>query len=772
MNRDRIWEMYYTEAYSAEVRRACRDRIHWLASRARGRVLDIGCSQGVLPVLLAREGHDVVGLDIEEPGIEFSRQKLSEESAAVAARVEFVLADVFAWEPDRPFDTVILGEVLEHLVNPRELVNRASMLLKSDGRLLVTVPLGWLEHHDHKQAFLPTELITLLEESFAIEEFEVAHQKICVAATLQQVARPASIEPAALLPLVEQELLQQQYRAVELTRQVQAGNALRKEHVTLQRKVKQLEKVHGEARARVAALEAELKPLRIREQERLQQLKAARRKRTPARVLRSWTAKSLRSWAGRTNRRTDGASRLPSLLQRVSPKAARLRPDKQRDANRKLSRQVYEGTYRIDLAEAGPAMNPIDRRVLHLLEYSLPYRQNGYTIRSFQLIRAQLTHGWDPVVVTKPGFPEGKPRIEGPEIIAGAPHHRLPHDRAEGVKVDLPDLIATYVNEAAPLVRALRPFVLHAASNFRNAYAAAELARNFSLPFVYEVRGLWEESGVANRTLERDGALYRNLVSVETYCMTRADAVVTLGESLKQELVRRGVPQQKIFLVPNAIDLETVEVRPPRADLRAALGLSGRFVVSYIGSVSRLERLHVLIAAMRELMRERDDIAAMIVGEGDDLDALKAHASELGVADRVAFVGRVPHADIPDYYAVTDAIACTRGDDLVSKVVTPLKPFEAMGYRKPVIGSDLPALREIIADRRTGRLVPHDQPSALAKAIAELADSPQECARLADAAYDWVRSERSWLKVTEGYGPAYAYAVDSFAGRARGAVSA
>ncbi|MCA9675766.1 MAG: glycosyltransferase, partial [Myxococcales bacterium] len=427
------------------------------------------------------------------------------------------------------------------------------------------------------------------------------------------------------------------------------------------------------------------------------------------------------------------------------------------------ARDVYAGTFRVALPGARPVTAPIDDRVLHVLEYSLPHTQNGYTLRSFNIVQAQRQLGWDPVVVTRPGFPDVD-TAAGPETVAGSPHYRLSGKQLDGHAQDLPRYIEAFAAQAAPIVAELRPSIVHAASNFRNAYPALELARTFRLPCVYEVRGLWEETRVANGTLKRSDARYDELVRVETYCARQADAVVTLGSAMKAALVQRGVPADKIFLVPNAVEAPA-ELPAPRPELLDELGLTGRFVVSYIGSVTPLESLHVLIDAISIIARRRRDVAALIIGDGAALEALRARVDELGIGDSVRFTGAVPHAEIRDYYGITGAVACTRGHDLVCSVVTPLKPYEAMAYARPVVVSDIPALREMVEDRVTGRLVRAEDPVALARVLEELADDPDERRALGARAAAWVREHRTWQRVADGYRPAYAYARDAFARR-------
>ncbi len=215
MNEDQVWQLYHADDAKESSQRACRERMHWIMARARGRVLDIGCSQGLLPILLARRGVEVVGVDVEEPSLAFARARLAEEPAEVQNRVTLLCTDAITWSPPERFDTVVLGEILEHVVHPDQLLAAAARLLADGGRLILTVPLGWLDHHDHKHAFLPTDLVPLVATHFGIDELEIADDRIRIAATAGRTARAEAIDPARILPAVEKALLALQHRWVD-----------------------------------------------------------------------------------------------------------------------------------------------------------------------------------------------------------------------------------------------------------------------------------------------------------------------------------------------------------------------------------------------------------------------------------------------------------------------------------------------------------------------------------------------------------------------------
>lgn len=143
--RDRIATAYLGQWGTPGTQQRARARVDWMAASVQGpRVLDIGCSKGVLALLLARAGYRVLGIDIEPAAIAAARDLLGAEAAPVRARVELRVADALSAELDEDgFDTVVLGEVIEHPDQPSKMLARAADLLKPWGRLVLTTPFGY-----------------------------------------------------------------------------------------------------------------------------------------------------------------------------------------------------------------------------------------------------------------------------------------------------------------------------------------------------------------------------------------------------------------------------------------------------------------------------------------------------------------------------------------------------------------------------------------------------------------------------------------------------
>ena len=152
-----------------------RRRIDWMADQTQGqRVLDVGCNDGVLEILLARRGFDVTGVDSDATALEFARHLLANEPEEVSARVRLIHGDlartVLALDP---FDTVVIGEVLEHLEDPEALLDRSLELVRPEGRVVITTPFGFHPHENHRQTFCLSGFLALLKPRCGLELLQV-----------------------------------------------------------------------------------------------------------------------------------------------------------------------------------------------------------------------------------------------------------------------------------------------------------------------------------------------------------------------------------------------------------------------------------------------------------------------------------------------------------------------------------------------------------------------------------------------------------------------
>jgi glycosyltransferase involved in cell wall biosynthesis len=407
-------------------------------------------------------------------------------------------------------------------------------------------------------------------------------------------------------------------------------------------------------------------------------------------------------------------------------------------------------------------------RVLHLVTDALPTTSAGYTIRTHEIALAQREAGLDPHVATRCGYPVTQGRLDGRRLVVldGVPYHRLlPWRMPLGPSAGPGGGSGAGPSErglelAAGLTRRLRPSVLHAASNYANARLALALRERYGLPVVYEVRGFWEDTWLSRYpdAAERASSeLYQRNRALETRCMLAADLVVTLGEAMREEIVARGVPAEKILIVPNAVSAEFLRPLPDATTLRQELGIKpDEQVVGVVTSLVPHEGIGTLLEAIAMLRARGVPARALIVGDGPERAALQRQAAQAGLAGTAVFTGRVPASKVRQFHALLDIFVVPRTPDRVCQLVTPLKPVEAMASGLCVVTSEVKALTEIVKHEVTGmQTVPQD-PVSLADCLERLIYSPDIRRKLGDNAREWVARDRTWAHNAARYRDAYA----------------
>ena len=392
-------------------------------------------------------------------------------------------------------------------------------------------------------------------------------------------------------------------------------------------------------------------------------------------------------------------------------------------------------------------------RVLHVLDHSIPLH-SGYTFRTLALLREQRRMGWETFHLTSPkhSAPSGPE-----ETIDGWHFYRTTTPEGTQAPPRLPGIAewALMKQVQARLIdvaREVRPDILHAHSPVLNAIPALRAGRELGIPVVYEVRAFWEDAAVDHGTTTEGSMRYRLTRQLETHALRRAAHIFTICEGLRADIVARRIPAEKVTVIPNAVDIDNFEPGgQPDEALKAKLGLGGATVVGFIGSFYAYEGLDLLLAALPQLLAARPEVRVLLVGGGPQDAALKAQAQALGVADKVIFTGRVPHAEVQRYYDLVDVLAYPRHSMRLTELVTPLKPLEAMAQGRLLVASDVGGHRELIRDGHTGRLFRAGDAGALATAVLELLQHRAAWPQLRAAGRRVVESERNWRTSASHY---------------------
>ena len=382
-------------------------------------------------------------------------------------------------------------------------------------------------------------------------------------------------------------------------------------------------------------------------------------------------------------------------------------------------------------------------RILHILDHSLPLH-SGYTFRTCAILKQQRALGWETFHLTssKQG---GDPVPE--EWVDGFHFYRTPS--LSPMVANIPVLkqvgvITALKRRLEEVLTDVKPDILHVHSPVLNAFAAISVGRRLGIPVVYEVRAFWEDAAVDHGTCREGGPRFRLTRYLETYALRKADAVTVICNGLRDDIAR-GISQDKITVIPNAVDTNAFSMQGERdAPLAQKLGFENKHVLGFIGSFYAYEGLCLLLQALPRVLSRAPDVRVLLVGGGPAESRLKRKAAEFGVEDKVFFIGRVPHAEVQRYYSLVDILVYPRYSMRLTEIVTPLKPLEAMAQGRLVLASDVGGHRELIQDGVTGILFkPHDSQDMAVK-ITDLLDHPERWENLRLAARRFVETERTW----------------------------
>lgn len=395
-------------------------------------------------------------------------------------------------------------------------------------------------------------------------------------------------------------------------------------------------------------------------------------------------------------------------------------------------------------------------RILYCAHSVSPYNSNGYSTRTAGLVQGLTQAGADVIIAARPGYPWDIKTDVAPkstssynETIDGINHFFSQGPTWTQGPLD------HYVQEAADsyvqVATRNRVERIHAASNHVTALPALIAARRLGLPFSYEVRGLWEITESSTKAGWGQSDRFRFSKEMETLVAREADLVFAITDQVRDELVHRGVPDEKVVILPNAVDTDQFSDMPAHGPTKQRLGIDHDIpVIGYAGSLVEYEGLATLLEACHRMVVEDTDFRLVIVGDGAALPALKARATTLGLSDVTIFTGRVKASAIPNYLSIFDITPCPRLPLPVTEMVSPIKPLEAMAAAKAVVLSDLPPLRDLAgADGERAALFPAGDAVQLASVLTKLVKNEDWRCEMGRRARLWAVSERNWRRVGE-----------------------
>jgi PEP-CTERM/exosortase A-associated glycosyltransferase len=399
--------------------------------------------------------------------------------------------------------------------------------------------------------------------------------------------------------------------------------------------------------------------------------------------------------------------------------------------------------------------------VLHVLDHSWPVL-SGYSIRSRNLITAQHRLGEAIKVVTSPlhqlddptatdvtldGVQYTRTPIQG-HIANTVLRRRWPIAREREVVRMLRERLLEII--ASQPVR-----LLYAHSPALCGLAALQAARKSGLPFVYEIRAFWEDAAADRNGIGSKPWRSRLTHKLETYVAQRADAVAAIAKPMLRDLHLRGIPTDRLFHVPNGVDIDWFPPAVRDEGLAQELNLGEGPVLGFFGSLYRYEGVSWMIRAAAQLHSRGHKFCILIIGRGEDQAAIRDVIRDCHAAAYVRMIDHVPHEQIGRYYSVIDVAVYPRRSIRLTELVTPLKPLEAMALMKPVLASGVGGIRELVENERTGLLFQADDEADFCRQAERMIVSPSLRNSLAEQGREFVLRERDWKVLAERYRQIY-----------------
>ncbi len=390
-------------------------------------------------------------------------------------------------------------------------------------------------------------------------------------------------------------------------------------------------------------------------------------------------------------------------------------------------------------------------KILHILDHSIPLH-SGYTFRTKAILEQQRKLGWETLQVTSAKHLIAKAEIEE---VDGLAFYRSAPIKAWLAKLPVLNqwaIVLSLEKRLDDIILQHKPDILQAHSPALNGWAALNAAKKHNIPLVYECRAFWEDAAVDHGTASEGGLRYYLTKRLETYIFKQANAITTICEGLRADIISRGIAPEKITVIANAVDIEQFTYGLA-ADpvLRAELGLQGKTVLGFIGSFYAYEGLTLLLDALPIILQKQPAIRLLLVGGGPQEALLKQKVQELGLEQHVVFTGRINHEQVQDYYKQVDIFIYPRLSMRLTELVTPLKPLEAMAQGRLVVASDVGGHKELMVEGVTGCLFKAGDKHALANTVLHLLDAPESWDAMRKAGRSFVEQQRNWPRSVSCY---------------------
>ena len=241
--------------------------------------------------------------------------------------------------------------------------------------------------------------------------------------------------------------------------------------------------------------------------------------------------------------------------------------------------------------------------------------------------------------------------------------------------------------------------------------------------FVYEIQDMWPET-LAATGMVRSRLILSLVAGLGKLAYSSAAAIVVSSPGLKRNLIGKGVPEEKIHVIPNWVDESIYRPVPPDRAWAEEQGITGSFVVLFAGNMGLAQGLDTVLEAAGALS-EIPEIQFVLIGDGVEERHLRREAEERGLRN-VTFLGRRPAEDMPRFFAAADVLLAHLRRDPLFEITIPSKTQTYLACGRPILMAIAGDAAEVVRDAGAGLVCPPEDSSAMAEGIRTLVSMSRE----------------------------------------------
>ncbi len=376
---------------------------------------------------------------------------------------------------------------------------------------------------------------------------------------------------------------------------------------------------------------------------------------------------------------------------------------------------------------------------------NFPPERNAAASRVYERACYWIKWGHEVTVMTcAPNFPEGKVypgyknRWYQAEQIDGIRVVRVKTfiSANEGILLRTVDFVSfMFSSIVAGLFQKKPDIVMTTSPQFFAAVGGWVISFFKRKPFIFELGDLWPASITAVSAM-KDNLALKGMEKLELFLYRKSAAVVALTNAFKEDLNRRGIDKNKIYVVVNGVDLPRYSPRPKDKNLLKKIGLKDKFVIGYIGTHGMAHGLKKVLDAA-ELLITDDEIRFLFVGSGSSKENMIAESKKRGLKN-IIFHPAQPKERMPEFWSVLDIALIHLKNNPVFTTVIPSKTFEAMGMGLPILlaGPAGGEASKIVEEERAGVCISSEDPQVFAQTVLELKNNHSLRRKLAENSHN------------------------------------